>query len=333
MITDVASVCTAEIFRDVSHVSVQRASQQQARRAAQPMLASLAGSQRGRSVVADGLAGSQTGAISGQSNGHEAVLLFGGTLSPADLAYLDELLDAYGLGGTIAAGLDSEPGDISDRSNAAARGRAAANPDDYACKLQLAAAVAERLGLKCHRLPMPIGIARTDEFLRTLQKLGRLPAKPRHGTERDRLAVRLASGNERLANRRVVVYGEEMDFVVGMVSLTLEAGMLPILCASQADSQQLRTALENLTPELHARTSVVQVERFADLESAIVGMNPQLLIGNRDACSFARHTRIPFVCAGRPLCDRNGGTPVLHIGYRGASQLLDRLEVALGEYR
>jgi nitrogenase molybdenum-iron protein alpha/beta subunit len=176
---------------------------------------------------------------------------------------------------------------------------------------------------------MPIGIARTDEFLQTLATLSSSAKATRFKVERDRLVMRLASNNRLFTHRRVVVYGEEIDFVAGMVSLLLEAGMLPVLCASRCEADQLRRALEATTPELQAHTTVVGVEQFCDLHEQIRAARPDVLIANRHACQFAERTRIPLVCAGRPWRIHGANKDITQIGYRGALQLLDRLQMAL----
>jgi nitrogenase molybdenum-iron protein alpha/beta subunit len=260
-----------------------------------------------------------------------SVLSFGGTLSPADLAYMDDILDAHGLDGSMVVGVDRSA-DITSEPEASEplNSNMAADSDEEG-KLRLATAVAQQMGLKCHRLAMPIGIARTDEFFQTLAKLSSSPKMIRFKAERDRLVMRLASNNRLFAHRRVVVYGEEIDFVAGMVSLLLEAGMLPVLCASRCDADQLRRALEVTTPELQARTTVVGAKQFCDLQEQIQAARPDVLIANRYACQFAARTRIPFVCAGSPQCSHNDEKQLTQIGYLGALQLLDRLQVALQE--
>lgn len=331
MITDTATVSPSQFFSDTALAPMaRRSSQQEVRLANRATVPSSTEAIAGIAPASDTAADSSNGSNrKPKRKAQEFMFLFGGTLSPADLAYLDEILGMHGLGGSIVAGVDGERDAM---SNSPTRVSSDCNPEgftDHATKLQMAAAIAEHMGVKCHRLAMPIGIARTDEFLQTLRTFGATTKKTRLKSERDGLVLRLASNNRVLTSRRVVVYGEEIDFVVGMVSLLLEAGMMPVLCASRSDPQQLRRSLEITTPELQTRTSVVQAESFRDLQADVLAARPDALIANRDACEFAQRMRIPFVCAGRPLCSHNGDFDVVQIGYRGAMQLLDRLESAL----
>ena len=262
---------------------------------------------------------------------HSSVFLFGGTLSLADLTYLEEILHAHGLDGSMVVGVDRSADTTSEPEASEPLNSNMVDDPDEESKLRLAAAVAQQMGLKCHRLAMPIGIARTDEFFQTLASLSSSTKMTRFKVERDRLVMRLASNNRLFAHRRVVVYGEEIDFVAGMVSLLLEAGMLPVLCASRCDADQLRRALEATTPELQAHTTVVGARQFCDLQEQIQAARPDVLIANRHACQFAERTRIPLVCAGSPQCSHNDEKQLTQIGYLGALQLLDRLQMALQE--
>jgi len=56
-----------------------------------------------------------------------------------------------------------------------------------------------------------------------------------------------------------------------------------------------------------------------------------IVIGSSKGYSLARKLGIPLVRAGFPIHDRIGGQRILHVGYRGAQQLFDRIVNALIE--
>jgi len=56
-----------------------------------------------------------------------------------------------------------------------------------------------------------------------------------------------------------------------------------------------------------------------------LGTNAEIVIGNSKGYSLARKLGIPLVRAGFPIHDRIGGQRILHVGYRGAQQLFDRI--------
>ncbi|MCL4201375.1 MAG: hypothetical protein KJ000_02695 [Pirellulaceae bacterium] len=330
MITDTATISPSRLFSEVAVPSAPRRLSQQTHRFAN-RVATTTSPRMTVDVVQASDAPSESIAASNQKDSppREFMFLFGGTLSPADLTYLDEILGMHGLRGSILAGVDGEANTMCQTPTRDLSSVRAAELSNHASKLQMAAAIAEHMGVKCQRLAMPIGIARTDDFLHSLRTFGATTTSSRLKLERDRLVLRLASHNSVLADRRVAVYGEEIEFVVGVVSLLLEAGMLPVLCGSRMAPQQLRRILESTTPELQTRTSVVQAEGFRDLQADVLAARPDALIANRDAREFAERMGIPFVCAGRPLCNHNGDFDIVQIGYRGAMQLLDRLELAI----
>ena len=62
-------------------------------------------------------------------------------------------------------------------------------------------------------------------------------------------------------------------------------------------------------------------------------LKPDLLIGSSKGYGIARDLGIPLVRVGFPIHDRIGGQRILHLGYRGAQQLFDRIVNALLEYK
>jgi nitrogenase molybdenum-iron protein NifN len=182
----------------------------------------------------------------------------------------------------------------------------------------------DHFGVPAHRLPLPIGIAASDAFFDILETLGGRPTPERHAAERGRLIDSLVDGHKYLFDRRAVVFGEE-DLVAGVVGLLCELGVRPVLCASGGESGRLRTAIESLAPEQADAIQVCQATDYADLEQRARDLQPDLLIGNSKGYWLARRLRVPLVRIGFPIHDRVGGARLLHVGYRGAQQLTDRI--------
>jgi nitrogenase molybdenum-iron protein NifN len=152
----------------------------------------------------------------------------------------------------------------------------------------------------------------------------------RQAAERGRLIDSLVDGHKYLFDRRAVVFGEE-DLVAGMVGLLCELGVRPVLCASGGNSGRLRAAIASLAPEQADSIQVCQAADFADLEELAGDLRPDLLIGNSKGYWLARRLKVPLVRIGFPIHDRVGGVRLLHIGYRGAQQLADRITNTLLE--
>ena len=50
-----------------------------------------------------------------------------------------------------------------------------------------------------------------------------------------------------------------------------------------------------------------------------------LAVGNSKGYGLSRNLRLPLVRVGFPIHDRVDGPRLLHVGYRGAQQLFDRI--------
>jgi nitrogenase molybdenum-iron protein NifN len=64
---------------------------------------------------------------------------------------------------------------------------------------------------------------------------------------------------------------------------------------------------------------------FFEIAQEAEALVPDLLIGHSKGYHLARRWQVPLVRVGFPIHDRFGGQRLLHLGYRGAQQLLDRL--------
>jgi nitrogenase molybdenum-iron protein NifN len=70
---------------------------------------------------------------------------------------------------------------------------------------------------------------------------------------------------------------------------------------------------------------------FVDMTERVAELEPDLLIGSSKGFKTAKQLDIPLIRVGFPVHDRIGGARVLHIGYRGAQQLFDRIANAIIE--
>lgn len=259
--------------------------------------------------------------------------------------------------------------------------------------LSAAGWLADRRGVGHHRLGLPLGLRETDRFMSLLGQLAanadgsapvgsRMPKltglpnsgarqsacptapaialPPRQAAVRGRLLDAMVDGHKYLAGKRAVVYGEE-DLVVGLVSLLVELGVRPVLCASGGKSGKLTAAIgavigdllpigadavacaatpaaENGTPPAGAAANGPQIlqipEIYEDCDFFAIAqrarqLKPDLLIGHSKGYPLARELAIPLIRVGFPIHDRLGGQRLLHLGYQGAQQLFDTIVNAL----
>ena len=86
-------------------------------------------------------------------------------------------------------------------------------------------------------------------------------------------------------------------------------------------------------PDLPAETLVKEGFDFAEIAEAAPELKPDFLIGSSKGYSIARRLKVPLIRVGFPIHDRIGGQRVLHLGYRGAQELFDRIINALLEVK
>ncbi len=267
-----------------------------------------------------------------------AVNLLPGFVSPADIRYLREILEDFELAGIILPDLsetldgpaqmdyDKIPAGGTPLAEIKAMGRSRATlefgrtlfPQETAGRF-----LETRFGVPWQPLGLPIGLRETDRFFGVLEELAGRPAPARHTLERGRLIDAYVDGHKYIFNKRAVVYGEE-DLVVGLVSFLAEIGVKPVLCASGGKSGHFKAALAEVTGDLLPEPPLVmEGADFYEIAAAAEGLAPDLLIGHSKGYHLARRWQVPLVRVGFPIHDRFGGQRILHLGYRGAQQLLD----------
>ena len=76
---------------------------------------------------------------------------------------------------------------------------------------------------------------------------------------------------------------------------------------------------------MHDDVTAIEGADFSEIEAHAAGQHFDLAIGNSKGYGFSRKLQIPLVRVGFPIHDRVDGPRLLHIGYRGAQQLFDRI--------
>jgi nitrogenase molybdenum-iron protein NifN len=278
----------------------------------------------------------------------KALNLLPGFVSPADIRYLKEVLADFGLTAIILPDLsetldgparedyDKIPPGGTPLAAIRAMGGSRATlelgrtlfPQETAGRL-----LTNRFGVPWRPLGTPVGLRETDEFFQALADLAGIPTPEKHAQERGRLIDAYVDGHKYIFNKRAVVYGEE-DLVVGLTAFLAEIGVRPVLCASGGRSGRLAAALSEVTGDLLAEPPLVREDvDFYDIAQEAEALAPDLLIGHSKGYHLARKWGIPLVRLGFPIHDRFGGQRLLHLGYRGAQNLLDRIVNAMIEVK
>jgi nitrogenase molybdenum-iron protein NifN len=186
----------------------------------------------------------------------------------------------------------------------------------------------ERFQVLRFLLGMPIGVNESDLFLELLKTFTNREIPLKYRLERGRLIDAYIDGHKYIFEKKAVVYGEE-DLVVGLVGFLAEIGIIPVLCASGGESGRLAQAIGEVAPGLADRIHIREGADFMDIATEAEAADADLLIGNSKGYQIARKLKIPLVRVGFPVHDRIGGQRLLHLGYRGAQQLFDRIVNAI----
>jgi len=269
-------------------------------------------------------------------------------LPPADLRHLKEILSDFGneftmlpdYSDTLDGGLWHEYQKIPEGgtpvSAIRAMGNAAAgiemgsvlSSQESAGKL-----LKKHFDIPCFSLGLPIGVSETDKFFDALESITGKPTPQKYVEERNRLLDSYADGHKYVFEARAVVYGEE-DLVIGLVSFLNEIGVVPALCASGGKSGYLKEKIREIIPDFEEKgIRVKDGTDFDEIGEDAAAANPDFLIGSSKGYSIARKIKKPLIRVGFPIHDRVGGHRILHVGYRGAQMLFDRIANTILETR
>jgi nitrogenase molybdenum-iron protein NifN len=275
-----------------------------------------------------------------------AVNLLPGFVSPADLRHLKEVLNDFGLRAIVLpdlsdtldgpAELDYEkiPAGGTPLADILAMGRSQATLEFGRTLIGQNTAgqiLADKFVIPLKQLGLPIGLRETDSFFKALEVLAGQPTPPLHEGERGRLIDAYVDGHKYIFNKKAVVCGEE-DLVVGLTAFLLEIGVRPVLCASGGKSGHFHDAIAEVSDNLLPEPPMVREGLdFYEIAEEVEALAPDLLIGHSKGYHLARRWGAPLIRVGFPIHDRFGGQRILHLGYRGAQSLLDRIVNAVLE--
>lgn len=273
--------------------------------------------------------------------------LFPGMVSAADLRHLKEILADFGLSYTLlpdySETMDGETWAQYEKLQSGgtplnalgATGSAKASIEfgrTLASTATAGASLQKKFNVARHLLGLPIGIYESDAFFRLLSELSGLATPVKYQRERGRLVDGLIDGHKYVFEKRAIVYGEE-DLVVGLTSFLCEIGVTPVLCATGGHSKYFEKALREAAPSLPAESLVKERFDFAEIAELAPSLRPDFFLGSSKGYRTAHELKVPLIRVGFPIHDRIGGQRVLHLGYRGAQELYDRVVNALLEVK
>lgn len=256
-------------------------------------------------------------------------------LSPADLRHVRELLGAFELDATVLPDYsDTLDGVILDHYRPLPAGgtslddiaempRAQATLDFTLTGVApRASAILSERGSPASVLGLPIGVQATDRLCERLSELSGKDMPPSIEQERGRLLDAYADGHKYVFGKRIAIYGDP-ELVAGLAGFFAEIGARPVLCATGARNRALRPALGDLPRGLVEE--VLEDTDFGHIEEVAQKLKPDLFVGSSKGYRTARALGVPLIRVGFPIHDRMGAGRILHLGYRGTTQLFDNV--------
>ncbi len=268
-----------------------------------------------------------------------------GFLSAEDLRHLKEILSDFGLAFTLlpdySETLDGESWAEYQKLSAGGTpikairdmGRAQATIEFGNSLKGLktgAAFLEEKFKVPAMTLGIPVGIRETDIFLKTLQEVSGATLPQKYEKERGRLIDAYIDGHKYVFGKRAVVYGEA-DFVAALAFWLDEIGIVPVLCATGACTGKFKEAVRSGLKNWREEPLICEDTDFATMLETCQGLGVDFVLGHSKGYFLSRKLGVPLVRVGFPIHDRIGGQRILHLGYRGAQQLFDRVVNALIE--
>ncbi|QJB56790.1 nitrogenase component 1 [Pseudodesulfovibrio sp. zrk46] len=189
----------------------------------------------------------------------------------------------------------------------------------------------ERFGVKNYRIGLPMGLRESDRFFEAMEDITGTDMPRRYELERGRLVDAYVDGHKYVFGKRAVVYGEE-DLVVGLTSFLAEIGVDVVLAGSGSRKKGMGEAIAKVTDGVSRMAPEVREGvDFHDIAAEAEELAPDLLIGHSKGYRYAKAWGIPLIRVGFPVHDRFGGQRLLHLGYKGALSMFDRVVNAVIE--
>lgn len=195
--------------------------------------------------------------------------------------------------------------------------------------------LAKEFDVPLYNLPLPIGIENTDRFIELLSELGGQPVPQDLKVERGRLLDSMIDSHKYNFQGRSVIFGEP-ELVYALSMTCLENGVYPVVIATGSSSKKLPDLLGS---RLSIFQQTAPVQTSADLGQVLAhSQEANIALGPSTGKILTEKAGIPLVRTGFPIHDRVGGQRILSVGYKGTTELLDRitntlLEAKLGNYR
>ncbi|ADY57105.1 oxidoreductase/nitrogenase component 1 [Syntrophobotulus glycolicus DSM 8271] len=190
--------------------------------------------------------------------------------------------------------------------------------------------LAQKYGVPLYKLPLPVGVRATDEFLETLRQITGRPIPEEISKERGRLLDAMIDAHKHNFQGRAAIFGEP-EFVHAAANLCLENGVTPKVIATGSKTRKLTQLLEVKLGQLDEECVILEDNDFAHILTESQRLKVNIAIGHSEGKILKEKSNIPLVRWGFPITDRVGGQRIRSVGYSGSLAFLDRITNTLLE--
>jgi len=182
----------------------------------------------------------------------------------------------------------------------------------------------ETHGVRAYRLPLPIGVSNTDQFIEVLAAVSNKAIPESIKGDRGRLLDGMIDSHKHSALGRVAVYGE-MNLVYSIAALMAENGVKVKTVMTGATSKKFKEAMKVLDETYNLACHIMQDSDFETLRQVIAEKDVNLMIGNSNGKFIWEKDGIDLIRVGFPVHDHIGAQRKLRFGYKGSMRLLDEV--------
>lgn len=187
----------------------------------------------------------------------------------------------------------------------------------------------KQCGVPNQVLPLPIGIARTDDYIMALQSISKEEVPYTIDEERGQLVDVLIDIHPYTYNKKVAIFGDP-DTVISIAEFVLEMGMIPKYLVTGTPSSDFEKAAEALFMKFGVEGCKAKASGdLFELHQWIKAEGVDLLVGGTHGKYIARAEDIPFVRAGFPIIDRYIHSYMPLVGYKGSMRLAELIANAI----
>ena len=173
---------------------------------------------------------------------------------------------------------------------------------------------------------MPLGVAKTDEFLMKIAELMGKPVPESLKAERGRAVDAMTDAHQYIHGKKFALYGDP-DQLMGYISFLLEMGAVPYHILINKGTKKVAKEVQALldSSPYGKQATIYHKHDLWHLRSLLMTDPVDAIIGDTHGKFIARDAGIPLFRFGFPVFDRVNLHRRPIIGYQGAINMLTEI--------